>query len=185
MGKEKDSARLCKVRLITNEVFYADEPLPELCAADMHEFEEKAARNERRTVRLCTHRTVEDTFHEMFIVHSRATFVPPHKHGNKIESASVIAGRMDIVIFDDAGAITRVVRMGEYGSGLSFYFRLAESVYHTMLIRSHQVIYHEATTGPFRKEDMIIAPFAPAATTRDEQLKYIAELSEKADRWRA
>jgi cupin fold WbuC family metalloprotein len=182
MSKRPPLSPLCPMRVVTAEVLYVDQALPALTQADFERLKTEGQRNERKTIRACAHKAVEDSLHEMFIVHDEHTYVPPHKHRDKQESSHVIEGRMDIVLFDDVGVVTQVIRMGDYASGLPFYFRVSEPVYHTMLMRTPTVSYHETTTGPFRREDFIIAPFAPSSPTRDEQIRFMAELKERIDR---
>ena len=74
----------------------------------------------RSRIRLCAHPDVNDTLHEMLIVHEKGTYVRPHKHLNKTESVHIIEGSVDVVIFDDDGNITDVIQMGDYKSGRNF-----------------------------------------------------------------
>jgi cupin fold WbuC family metalloprotein len=97
----------------------------------------------------------------MFIVHKKDTYIRPHKHLHKTESVYIIEGSADIVIFDDIGGIVEVIRMGDYSSGRKFYYRLAEPIYHTLLIASELLVFHEITNGPFRRSDTVFAPWAP------------------------
>jgi cupin fold WbuC family metalloprotein len=112
-------------------------------------------------MRVCTHRDPGDSLHEMLIVHTKDTYVRPHKHAAKSESFHVIEGEMDVVVFDDHGAVTDVLRLGDYRSGRTFYYRMHEPLFHTLLIRSEVVIFHEITAGPFRPQDTIFAPWEP------------------------
>lgn len=184
-----DERARCKVRQEVPEVLYADQPAPELSRADIDALVRegqalKGAGFERGTIRLCTHRTVEDPIHEMMIVHSRRSYIPPHKHLNKSESSYIIEGMADLVLFNDDGSIAQVVRMGDYASGRSFYFRLSEPIFHTMLVRSERVIFHEITNGPFRREDCIFASFAPARSADPAtQASYLATLIAAADKF--
>jgi hypothetical protein len=53
------------------------------------------------------------------------------------------------------------VRLAEIGSGKSFYYRLNEAHYHAILPRTPLIIFHETTTGPFSKNDVQFADWAP------------------------
>jgi cupin fold WbuC family metalloprotein len=147
--------------------------------SDAVEFLKKEARDSpRRRARICTHRTDADTLHEMLIAIAADSYIPPHKHVAKAESFHVIEGTVDVVMLDDAGRVTDVVELGCLSTGRSFYYRLRESRYHTLLIRSAFLVVHEVTTGPFMREHTQLAPFAPAEDSTASALLYLSELSE-------
>jgi hypothetical protein len=51
--------------------------------------------------------------------------------------------------------------MGDYASGRKFYYRSDAQAYHTLIIRSDVLVFHETTQGPFRREDTVFATWAP------------------------
>jgi len=114
----------------------------------------------------------------MLIVHERGAYVRPHKHPGKTESTFIIEGTVDVVVFYDDGSIERVMRMGDYASGRTFYNRMASPVFHTLIIRSDVLVFHEVTNGPFNRSDTVFAPWAPdecdanAVNTYSADLKY-------------
>lgn len=143
------------------EVFFSDDRIVKLGRQDLSLLKRKAGSNRRRRIRFCSHKDVNDALHEMFIVLKKDVYIRPHKHLNKSESFHVIEGAADIVVFDEAGKITEVFPMGDYSSAKSFYYRIAEPNYHSLLINSEFLVYHEITNGPFKKTDTIFAPWAP------------------------
>ena len=144
-----------------DEVLYTDDPIVEVGRADIQGLKQAALSNPRRRIRLCGHRDVGATLHEMLIVHARDTYVRPHKHLNKSESFHVVEGVADIVVFDDSGNVTTVVPMGDYASGRKFFYRLSDPCFHTLLITSEFFVFHETTNGPFARTDTVFAPWAP------------------------
>src|SRR5580704_9266068 len=90
------------------EVLYADERIVTIDAADIADLAGAAAVNPRRRIRVCAHRSVDDRLHEMVIVHTKDTYVRPHKHLGKAESFHVIEGEVDVVVFDEHGAVDEV-----------------------------------------------------------------------------
>jgi cupin fold WbuC family metalloprotein len=93
----------------------------------------------------------------MFIVHGRDAYVRPHRHLHRPEGIFVIEGKVDIILFSDAGCIKDVIRLDQ----AAFYLRLAEPVYHMLIIRSRELVFHEATTGPFEPADSEFAAWSP------------------------
>ncbi len=133
------------------EVRYATDRIVLVDAADVVRLKGEAENNARRRIRLCAHHSVDDRLHEMLIVHTNDTYVRPHKHLDKSESFHVIEGEVDVVVFDEAGSVTEVMPMGTFASGRPFFYRIAAPLFHTLLIRSEVLVFHETTNGPFRR----------------------------------
>src|SRR4051812_15824469 len=75
-----------------DEVLYSDDLIVQVERPEIEQLKKAALLNPRRRIRLCAHRNVDSTLHEMLIVHTANTYVRPHKHLNKIESFHVIEG---------------------------------------------------------------------------------------------
>jgi cupin fold WbuC family metalloprotein len=160
------------------EVLYADERIVTVDAAGISEMRLAADKNDRRRIRLCAHRSVEDPLHEMLIVHAKDTYVRPHKHLGKSESFHVIEGEADVVMFDDHGNVTDVIQVGPFSSGRPFFYRIADPLFHTLLIRSDVLVFHETTTGPFRRSETVFAPWAPDDGSPGEIRRFLLRLNE-------
>ena len=173
--------RILKVTELNEEVFMAQGPMTLVDSSFVQSLKIKASGNNRERARLCAHRSVKDKVHEMLIVLPMGIYVRPHKHPNKSESFHIIEGNVDIVVFDDDGEIMEVVRMGDYSSGKTFYWRLSESLYHMVIPRSQIVIFHESTSGPFdRTISNVPAPWAPEEhdeVSGQEYRKHVSILS--------
>jgi cupin fold WbuC family metalloprotein len=143
------------------EVFYTQSDLTTVGPAEILLIKEQALLSPRKRARLCLHRAPEDPLHEMLIVHTCDTYVRPHKHRNKSESFHIIEGAAAVILFNDNGKPGKIISMGDHASGRVFYYRLAESVYHTLVIISDVLIFHESTNGPFRREETLFAPWSP------------------------
>jgi cupin fold WbuC family metalloprotein len=146
----------------SKEVLYPQEDVVLLKSTDMVELKRLALLNPRKRVRICSHRSPGDALHEMFIVHTCDTYVRPHKHIDKAESFFILEGRVDVVLLQDDGKIREVIPMGAPESSLAFYYRLADPIFHTLLIRSDVLVFHEVTQGPFKREQTVFAEWAPA-----------------------
>ena len=71
-------------------------------------------------------------------------------------------GRPRQVEVDENGAIEDVAPMRHGAAGYSFFYRISGPKYHTLLIRSDFLVFHESTTGPFVRDQTAFAPWAPA-----------------------
>lgn len=166
----------------SEEVLYDLEPVVKISRQDVDFLKESAEHNKRKRIRLCAHGSIEDSLHEMVITHAKDTYVRPHKHLGKIESFHVIEGTVDVVVFDDEGNVTGVTRMGDYQSGLPFYHRISEPSYHTLLITSDVLVFHEITNGPFRREDMVYAGWSPEEIKTEKVTEFMKEITRSVER---
>jgi len=146
---------------LNEEVLVASGPIVRVGRTDIESLKQQALDNPRQRIRICAHPNTTDRLHEMLIVHTRGAYVRPHKHLNKSEAVHIIEGEVDMVFFDDLGKVTEVAQLGEYGTGRDFYYRVAAPLYHTLLITSRFLVFHEVTNGPFRREDTIFPAWAP------------------------
>lgn len=153
------------VRRESDEVLYPADEVVVLSGADLADLKRLALDNPRKRVRICTHRSPDEALHEMFIIHTRETYVRPHKHLGKAESFSILEGRVDVVLFYEDGEIRQIIPMGEPTSGLPFYYRLSDPIFHTLIIHSDFLVFHEITQGPFLRDQTVFAEWAPETGT--------------------
>ena len=147
--------------MMSADVFSAVGSAVVLDRASIAFLKKRASSSLRRRARLCAHEKPTDSVHEMIIALRKGAYIAPHKHRNKAESFHVLEGRLDVVVFNDEGKIQDVVQMGDYASGLPFFYRRRDGAIHTVVVRSPFVIFHETTNGPFVKlRSTIPAPWA-------------------------
>ena len=154
---------MIRAKVESPEVLYASDAVVTVSREQVGELVQASRGTPRERIRLCTHRGTGDAVHEMLIVHATGTYVRPHKHLDKAESFHVVEGRVDVVLFDDGGNVSSVIAMGDYGTGLPFYYRIDQPIFHTLLIRSDVLVFHETTSGPFNREQTIFASWSPDA----------------------
>jgi len=159
-----------------DEVFYTALALTRIDAGDIDWLKQRAAETPRRRARICTHPDADARLHEMLIVHACDTYVPPHRHVGRSESYHMIEGQMRIVLFEDDGEIRDHVAMSvSCGTG-ALYYRLSESRFHSMLLDSDWVVFHEVTSGPFDPATTIIPDWAPDSADTAAQRDFIARM---------
>jgi cupin fold WbuC family metalloprotein len=168
-----------KTKAESAEVLYSLDQIVTVDAGMIDQLKRDALRNPRQRIRLCAHRGVDDPVHEMIIVHTKDAYVRPHRHTGKSESFHVIDGLVDAVFFDESGGITDVIPMGPFSSGRTFFYRIADPLYHTLLIRSDVLVFHEATTGPFRREETSFAPWAPDESDPAAVASFLQSVNER------
>jgi len=146
---------------ISEELLVSNEKRTFVDSSTIGELSALAEGTTRGRIRLCVHLDNEESVHEMFIVHPRGAYVPPHKHLGKTESIFIISGECDYFIFDESGVIQERVKLSDYRSGRPFFYRQQEDTYHSLFIHSPELIFLEITKGPFRREDTVVASWAP------------------------
>jgi len=170
---------MIELEKISEEVFVAEAPIVRFGSEELVFVKCQALGSPRRRARICAHKSGEDALHEMLIALSSEGYIRPHKHLHKSESFHVVEGEADVVVFTGTGEISEVIQMGALGSSKAFYYRLPAGYYHTVIVRTHLLVLHEVTNGPFHLEDTVQAPFAPFETEREAALEYILTLSRK------
>ncbi len=163
------------------EVYYSDDAVVTADDATIAELKQIAAGNPRLRSRLCTHPDPSSGLHEMLIVHHRQAYVRPHKHFGKPESFHLIEGTARVVIFEDHGAIREVLEMAPYGQGKLCYYRMPDGLFHTILITSEWLVFHETTAGPFDPSRTAFPDWAPDGSDAALAQSFMARLASKAE----
>lgn len=166
-----------QVKKFNEEVLVARDSIVKLQSTGIRSLKIRATKNTRKRIRLCVHKNVNNSLHEMFIVHKKETYVRPHKHLHKIESLHIIEGRADIFLFDEKGVVQEIITMGDYLSGHKFYYRIEKPIYHTMIIRSEYLVFHEVTNGPFKRSNTIVAPWSPEESDSPSVKNFLDKLT--------
>ena len=165
-----------QMKELSQAVYITEEQVVKLNHKNIQFLKTKALQNEHKRSRFCAHINSDNPVHEMIIVHLKNTYIPPHKHTNKSESFHIIEGSADILLFDEMGNITQLIKMGEYTSGKTFYYRIPDGIYHTLIITSDIFIFHETTKGPFRRVDTQLAPWAPPVNDTESVKRYMEKI---------
>lgn len=165
------------LRKVNDEVFIALDQIVKVGQEELAFLKLQAAGNLRKRARICAHKTNDDALHEMLIAISAKSYIHPHKHLGKSESFHIVDGLVDVVVFDDQGEITEIIELGDARSGRNFYYRLSESAFHTLLIRTDFLVVHEVTSGPFLREKTVLATFAPVEESVAEAAQYMQQVA--------
>lgn len=169
---------MIRMKKFNEGVYYTSDAVTKIDREDIEFLKKKAAVNRRKRARFCFHKSADDVVHEMMIAIARGSYFGPHRHRGKSESFHVIEGRLKVVMFDESGKVKDVITLGDYHSGEKFYYRLAEDLFHTVILASGVAVFHETTRGPFRRnEDTQFAPWAPQDDDCKNKTAYLRELN--------
>lgn len=160
------------------QVYVAGDRPTALSDADIDFLRRKLVEQKLPRIRICFHQSSDDLLQEMLILFAGRTYVRPARHLDKEESLLVLEGRGTYFFFDDAGNVTARIPLGPLGSGRSYFCRIPRSVYHCLLVESEFMLAMEATTGPFRPDQTVLAPWSPDAGDRAAAERYLQGLSE-------
>ncbi|MBI5109545.1 MAG: WbuC family cupin fold metalloprotein [Rhodocyclales bacterium] len=145
-----------------------DTLLDEVCA--------EAAASPRRRKNRNFHPRDEHPGHRLLNALMADTYIPPHRHldPNKDETYVVLRGLLGLVLFDDAGKIVRLVRVGAGTTAIGV--DVAYGTWHTAIALEDNTVFLEAKAGPYlplTSEER--APWAPAEGG-DSAAGYLAKL---------
>ncbi len=132
-----------------------DKLLDEVCA--------EAAASPRRRKNRNFHPRDDHPGHRLLNALMADTYIPPHRHldPNKDETYVVLRGLLGLVEFDDAGAVTRTLKVGAGGTAIGV--DVAHGTWHTAVALEDSTVFLEAKAGPYlplTAEER--APWAPA-----------------------
>jgi cupin fold WbuC family metalloprotein len=162
------------------EVFLAEGPIATVGPRDIELLREAVRKTPKKRARINAHPDSADELHEMIIAIERSSYIRPHMHPGKSEAFHIVEGAVDIVIFDAAGEISRIVPLSANGGPGAFYYRMSQPFFHTLIIKSDLLIVHEITNGPFRPEATVFADFAPPESDAAAAARYQADLVDRA-----
>jgi cupin fold WbuC family metalloprotein len=167
-----------ELQRVNDEVYYAGSGVVLVGPEELEFIKQRARENGSARARICTHPSTQDGLHEMFIVHGRGAYVRPHAHAVKAESFWLVEGSCDVVFFEDDGGVRSWTRLGT-AEDTQRYYRIPPLLYHTLLIRSEWLVFHEVTTGPFVRSEALFPSWAPDGTDAAEAAAYIADLEHR------
>lgn len=159
---------------------YQAEGIPiNLSVSDLNFLKTAIIKSSRNRSRICTHNNADEKLHEMFVIYGKETYVRPNRHFGKDESVFVLEGACDIYFFDLDGSVTDVVELDASNSKSPYFCRIPKEIYHTVVIKSTQVILFEATSGPFEPADTYYADWSPMEGDHHGIKKFQEILEEK------
>jgi cupin fold WbuC family metalloprotein len=100
--------------------------------------------------RLCCHKDTGEKLQEMFIALRSNTDIEESVHIRKDECLFLLHGDGDYKFYNEDGSIRKRV---ELSKSSEFLVRINRYISHKICVGSDVMLIHEATTGPFRRED--------------------------------
>lgn len=126
----------------------------------------QAGTNLRRRAHHNVHTALSDPIQRLFIAARRDSYFRPHRHAHTWELALVIAGRFDLLVFDDAGRVTARHTLGPGEANRAV--ELPAGTWHTWVALTDDALFFETKAGPYDPQTTSeFAPWSPAEGTAD------------------
>jgi cupin fold WbuC family metalloprotein len=146
-----------------------------------------ALNNPRKRQHCNIHESYADPCQRLFNAIEPNSYIRPHRHASDPRDELLIAirGLMALVIFDEQGMVTKVVRFGgnKNGAGSTVGAEVPANTWHTVVALESGCVLLEVKAGPFDpSQPKDLAPWAPdesssqATAYRQILLSYIDNL---------
>ena len=129
--------------------------------AMLEELAARAAASPRLRTNHNLHEAPSDVVQRYFIVATRDSYFRPHRHATKVETALVMRGRLDVLMFDPSGVVVARYAMGE--GAPNFGYETPLGTWHSLVLQSANAAFFETKEGPYDPATAVEpAPWAPA-----------------------
>ena len=104
-------------------------------------------------IRINLHKNKNENYHDMIILQKKGTIIKPHRHPSGGETINLIYGKMKVLLMNSKGVIKKKLLMD---TKKNLVYRVPGKIFHTYIIVSDYVVYHENKSGPYdRNKNMI------------------------------
>jgi cupin fold WbuC family metalloprotein len=128
--------------------------------AMLDELAARAAASPRLRTHHNVHESPADLVQRFFVVALRDSYFRPHRHLTKGETALVLRGRIDVLMFDASGSVVARYAMGEGAPNVGY--ETPAGTWHTLVLQSANAAFFETKEGPYDPATAVEhAPWAP------------------------
>jgi cupin fold WbuC family metalloprotein len=135
----------------------------------------EAFQNPRKRMNHNFHENGEDLLQRMLNALEPGTYLPPHRHTDKVEIFLLLRGKVQVLLFDDTGEVTEIKQidplLGEYG------VEIPAGIWHTIFVEECGSVIYEVKEGPYIPgKGVEFAPWAPTPENTLEVDNYMNSL---------
>ena len=142
---------------VNETVFRSSNQLVTINSRQLLPIIEAAKQSPLKRARICCHNGPEEKLQEMFIALAMGVNIEESVHLRKDESLTVINGQGTYFFPNEDGSLRETVELSPYKSeatpSSAFFTRINRYVPHKIVVNSDYLLIHEATSGPFYKND--------------------------------
>jgi cupin fold WbuC family metalloprotein len=113
----------------------------------LDELAAKAGLSPRRRAHFNVHATPADLVQRFVVVAQADAYFRPHRHASKSELAVLLSGRVDVLTFDEAGAVTGRYTVGDDTASIAY--ETPERTWHTLVPGPSGCAFFEVKQGPY------------------------------------
>jgi cupin fold WbuC family metalloprotein len=138
----------------------------------------------RHCIRLCINQSDDDLLQEMFVVRTRKRYIRVKKYIGRDKSLHILEGDADLIFFDEIGNIVDAIHLSANSPNKNFFARVPKDVFHAVIMKSEVLVIHEATPGPFNREETLWAQWSPLESDLQAVATYSRDLERRLDIFR-
>lgn len=131
-----------------------------ITGALLAELDVKAAASPRLRAHHNLHEALTAPVQRLAIKLRRGTYIRPHRHPQRWELGLVLQGRIELVLFDDAGCVSERVTMTPVHGTVAV--ELPPNAWHSYVCVSDAAAFFEVKEGPYDPALSEFAAWAPA-----------------------
>ena len=131
-----------------------------ITGALLAELDQKAKASPRLRTNHNLHTEMAAPIQRLAIKLRHGTYIRPHRHPQRWELGLVLQGRMDLVLFDEGGALVERVTMTPIQGTLAM--ELPANTWHSYVCVSDAATFFEVKEGPYDPSLSEFAPWSPA-----------------------
>jgi len=126
---------------------------------DLDDLCRRAASAPRGRAHLALHAGNDDPVQRFFVAFEQRSYLRPHRHRSNAELATIVRGRFDLLVFDDAGVVLSRDAAGIDAPNIAC--ETAADTWHTLVAGIDGSVILEVKQGPY--DPAVAAQFAPWA----------------------
>lgn len=113
---------------------------------DLNALIDRARQGTRRRQNLNIHQALDDPINRLLNAVEPDSYIRPHRHPDKVETLLAVAGRFEVIFFDERGTLSTRVPLGGEGAVLVEY---PANAWHSLIALEPGSSFFEVKAGPY------------------------------------
>ncbi|RUT80195.1 WbuC family cupin fold metalloprotein [Ancylomarina longa] len=144
----------------------------------LNRISEEAIKNPRKRMNYNFHENGEELLQRMLNALEPGTYLPPHRHTEKVEVFLLLRGKIQVLLFDDSGEIIEVKPLNPISGGYGV--EIPAGIWHTIMVEDSGSVIYEIKEGPYVPGVGVeFASWAPKPEAIKDVENYMDSLNQK------